>query len=116
MKFIFKLLVVIGLITTSSKLVAQDQIMKTHSYSFKNAENKEVINKIQQELERLDFVTQVKIKYAEPKKSGLLIITTSEKPVKNENDKVFSPTALKSVLLKNNITPIEYRLIENPQH
>ncbi len=111
MKFIFKLLVVVSLITTSGKLMAQDKIVKTHTYSFKDCANKDLINKMQEEILNLEFVSDVKIKYAEQKKSGILIITTTEKPVVKENDRVFSATALKGVLLSHKITPIEYRII-----
>ncbi len=116
MNHIFKTLILIAFIACNNHLQAQDLIVNTHTYSFKDAQSKEVINNLHQDLQNIEFVSDVKIKYTEIKKSGLLIVTTSERPVVKEHDHVFSIASLKNALLKYNITPIEYRLIENSKN
>ena len=91
MKFIFKLLVVIGLITTSDKLVAQEHVIKTHSYSFTDCASKEQVYDLQHDLQKMQFVTNVDVKFSLQKKVGVIMIMTSEPPITSEAEEGFKP-------------------------
>lgn len=85
-------------------------ISQTHYYSFKGNEkcNKEIINELQNDLKKTEFVVDVNIKYSVEKKSGYIKVITQEKPVVKETDRSFSPAILKNIMLKHQLQPTHY--------
>ena len=124
MRLIFKSLFLFLLSFTSNSLLSQDNqngvsdlnlITHTHTYTFKDAETKEIIYSLKQDLLKIESVSNVDITYSEVKKSGVIIVTTKESNTKAENDDGFKPTLLKKHLISHHITPIQYRLIESSE-
>jgi hypothetical protein len=87
-------------------------ITKTHFYSFKGNSSiqKADVNRMQEELLKVEFVKDVLIKFSDEKKSGSLKVITQERPVVKEGDHVFSPAVLKNLLFKYNLEPIVYTI------
>lgn len=121
MQLIYKTLLFIGLIFTSSKFYSQtidlkdpNLITRTHFYSFDGDENcnKNIINQMQDEIKKVEFVADVVTKYSVEKKSGMLKIITQEKPKVKEGDHEFSPAILKNILLRHHLAPVNYS-VEN---
>lgn len=117
MQLIYKTLLFISLIFTSGKIYSQkidlnnpNLITRTHYYSFDGDEkcNKDVINQMQDEIKKVDFVADVVTKYSVEKKSGMIKVVTQEKPKVNERDPVFSPAVLKNILLRHHLFPVNY--------
>ena len=82
---------------------------KIHYYTFNGAANQEQIEALEQEVAKITFVTEAKVKYKAEKAAGQLIVLTSELPVKGENDPEFSPAMLKKALANHGFEPNEYR-------
>jgi hypothetical protein len=112
MKFILKTALVFTFFMISKSSFSQDLIIKTHTYSFTDCENKDVVYKIQEDVKKINFVTNVDIRYNSYKKTGVMIVNTSETMIRGESDEGFSPTWLKEVLIKDGAMPYKYRLID----
>jgi len=87
-------------------------ITHTHYYSFSgdNTCNKDKINNLQEAIQKIEFVSDVTIKYADEKKSGMVKVITRETPVVNEGDHYFSPAELKNALTRFGLSPINYSI------
>lgn len=112
-----KILFAFVLVFVSSKTFSQSTIennpnviSQTHYYSFVGNEkcNKDIINELQNDLKKTEFVIDVNIKYSVEKKSGYIKVITQEKPVVKETDRSFSPAILKNILLKHHLQPTHY--------
>lgn len=79
-----------------------------HYYTFEGNADQEKINNLEQNLVKLDFVSEAKVKYKIEKNMGQVILVVKEKNVTSEGDKVFSPTAIKQTILRSGFSPMEY--------
>jgi hypothetical protein len=95
----------------SSKVNAQtinNKIITNHSYIFSGVLSQDKITSLENQLMRIEFISEAKIKYKPEKNIGQILFTTQEKPTTKEGDKSFSPTSVKQLLIQNNLTPTEY--------
>ncbi len=90
-----------------------NEFYTTHYYSFKDASSKEIVYELQADLQKMQFVKHVDIRYNELKKSGNITLITLEKTVTRENEEGFKPTHFKKCILKYGITPLEYHVIQS---
>lgn len=104
---------------TMEKLNAQSQKETTtktrkfiYTYTFENASSEEIIQKAQTTLSGLLHVSEVKYHYKKESFRGEFIITVIEKDRTSESEKLFSPSMIKSTLLENGISPIQFEVTE----
>jgi hypothetical protein len=113
MRLNFKLLILLGLFFISGSLLSQTNfdrpVKKIHYYTFSGAAGQEQTEALQQELAKLEFVTEAKIEYKAEKNAGQIRVLTAEPAPKQENDPQFSPIGMKRVLINLGFTPAEYR-------
>lgn len=106
-------LLILGFFCLSNTLFSQTDsdrpIKKIHYYTFSGTAVQEQLEQLQQDIAKLEFVTQAKVEYKAEKQKGQVRILTSEPKAKNENDAVFSPYQVKQVFIKLGYTPDEYR-------
>ncbi len=81
-----------------------------HYYTFEGTADQEKISNLEQNLLKLDFVSQAKVKYKNEKNMGQIILVVKEKTITSENDKIFSPTSIKQTILKSGLSPMEYSI------
>ena len=89
-----------------------NEIIKTHYYTFEGYATQEKLDELQRSLVALDFVTEVKVKYKPEKSAGQVIMITKEQPVVSENQKEFSPPIIKRTIISLGLMPMEYKLGE----
>lgn len=82
----------------------------TYTYTFENASSEDAIQKAQSEITTLLHVTEVKYKIKQENNSGELIITVIEKDRTSESEELFSPYMIKSTLIKNGISPLQFEV------
>lgn len=82
----------------------------TYTYTFENASSEDAILKAQTELNTLLHVTEVKYKFKSGSNSGEFIITVIEKDRTSESEELFSPSMIKSTLIKNGISPLQFEV------
>lgn len=92
----------------SNAQISDNEIVTNHSYIFKGVLSPEKLSVIEQQMLRIEFVTEAKIKYKSEKSMGQILFVTREKSITKEGQKTFSPTSVKQLLLQNNLTPAEY--------
>ena|ERR1700752_3226977 len=115
MNFLLKSLLAFTFLVISKASFSQTNdnlITHTHYYSFSGDSNcnKDKINQLQDAVQKIEFVSEVTVKYGAEKQAGLMKVITREKPVVNEGDHVFSPAELKNTLLRFNLSPINYSI------
>lgn len=92
----------------SNAQISDNDIVTNHSYIFKGGLSSEKLLIIEQQMLRIEFVSEAKIKYKPEKGMGQILFVTREKPITKEGQKTFSPTSVKQLLMQNNLTPAEY--------
>lgn len=113
MKLNFKFIILLGLFLVTGSLCSQTNIerpvKKIHYYTFSGIAVQEQLEFLQQELAKLEFVTEAKIEYKGEKSAGQIRILTAEPAPKHENDPLFSPSSIKKTLINQGFMPSEYR-------
>ncbi|MFY7885791.1 MAG: hypothetical protein ACOVOV_13215, partial [Dolichospermum sp.] len=66
------------------------------------------INELEVSLLKIEFVSEVKVRYKSEKNSGQIVMVVKEKTINQEGDKSFSPTSIKQVILSSGLIPGEY--------
>jgi hypothetical protein len=79
-----------------------------HYYTFEGNADQEKLNLMEENLLKLDFVSEAKVKYKIEKNMGQIILVVKEKKITSEGDKIFSPTSIKQTILKSGLSPMEY--------
>lgn len=87
-----------------------NEFFTMHYYTFEGNADEGKINDLEQNLLKLEFVAQAKVKYKIEKNIGQIILVVKEKTVTSENDKIFSPTSIKQTILKSGLSPMEYSI------
>jgi len=85
-----------------------NEFFMMHYYTFEGNADQEKLNEIEQNLLKLDFVSEAKVKYKIEKNMGQIILVVKEKKITSEGDKIFSPTSIKQIILKSGLSPMEY--------
>lgn len=90
------------------KLKSEKQVATMHYYTFQGTTSAEQLDLLQQELGRLEFVTEVKIEYKAEKGAGQVRLITRERAVAGEGDKQFSAVDIKRTFIRQGLSPVEY--------
>lgn len=85
-------------------------IIKTHYYTFQGNANQQQLGNLEQTLMRVEFVSEVKVRYKPEKNMGQIIFVTKEFEVIKEGDRTFSPTSVKQAIIKSGLMPMEYSI------
>lgn len=85
-------------------------IIKTHYYTFQGNANQQQLDKLEQVLMRIEFVSEAKVKYKPEKNMGQIIFITKEFETVKEGDRTFSPTSVKQAILQNGLMPMQYSI------
>ncbi len=83
-----------------------------YTYTFENATSEEMVQKVQTELSGLLHVSEVKYSYKADSFRGEFRITVIEKDRSSESEELFSPYMIKSTLIGNGISPIQFEVSE----
>lgn len=81
-----------------------------YTYTFESATSEDAIQKAQIELATLLHVTEVKYKLKSENLSGEFIVTVVEKDRTFESEELFSPSMIKSTLINNGISPLQFEV------
>lgn len=79
-----------------------------HYYTFEGNANQDKINELESSLLKIEFVSEVKVKYKSERNSGQIVLVVKEKTISKEGDKSFSPTSIKQAILSIGLAPGEY--------
>jgi hypothetical protein len=79
-----------------------------HYYTFEGTASQDKINELEVSLLKIEFVSEVKVRYKSEKNSGQIVMVVKEKTINQEGDKSFSPTSIKQVILSSGLIPGEY--------
>lgn len=88
---------------------------QTFVYTFEGELNPFSITSLEKKCSEIDFVSRTKIKYKENSKKGQMYITldANQQNLKGEEQNDFSPIALKTFLISNNLSPLSFRKLED---
>lgn len=107
MKLILILLTVLSLSLAYGQEKSKTQNTQ-YFYTVENVSSENQLNKAYSELESLEFVTKVKLNYKPENKGKAQFIVFVSEPIRTtENQKMFEITDLKSIILSNDLEPIE---------
>ena len=79
-----------------------------HYYTFEGNASQDKINELEASLLKIEFVTEVKVRYKSERNSGQIVMVVKEKTISKEGDKSFSPTSIKQAILSIGLAPGEY--------
>lgn len=112
-KFAFLLLLLCFFLTKltfsqEKNTLGPNEFFMMHYYTFEGAIDQTKIDALEQNLLKLQFVLEAKVKYKPEKNMGQIVLVVKEKTVTSEGDKVFSPTSVKQAILSHGLSPMEY--------
>jgi DNA topoisomerase VI subunit A len=84
---------------------------QTYAYSFEGILTQEQSSKLTEEISQLNAVLNCEIRIKAESK-GELIFSIDPLENRGENDHPFSPVDIKALLIRNNLSPIEFRQIK----
>ena len=116
MKIVFKFCFIISILFYSNSYAQVDGknehtkiTSKIYYYTFSGILNPDNIEKIKDEISRMQFVSEVKIEYKAEKAIGQVRLIADEFYTNNETDFEFNIYNLKMLLIQNNLMPSEYK-------
>lgn len=107
-----KLILLIGFIALFSNSYGQTEsktTKKIYYYTFSGNLSPLAKEMMETEILNMQFVTEAKIEYKAEKGSGQLRILTAEYYINQDNDFEFNIFKVKQLLVKNNLSPDEYK-------
>lgn len=84
---------------------------QTYAYSFEGSLTHELSLKLTEEISQLDAVLNCEIRIKAEAK-GEIIFSIDPMENRGENEHPFSPVDIKTLLIRNNLSPIEFRQIK----
>ncbi len=85
-----------------------NEFFTMHYYTFSGNVNQDKIDDLEKALQKLEFVSEAKVKYKAEKGMGQISLVVKEKTILKEGDKTFSPTSVKQLILRTGLSPMEY--------
>jgi hypothetical protein len=84
------------------------------SYSFEGQLDQSSINKLEENCYKLQSVQSAKVKYKEDSQKGeIIIVLIVKEGQRAEEDNQFKATDIKGILIDSNLTPGEFRKLQN---
>lgn len=117
MCIIFKKIIFLFLISFSSLLYSQQKTKevtknivteKLYAYRFKGELPKHISENLTKDISKMLFVSGVKVEYKTEKQSGQVRVWTKEYFINIDTEFQFNILALNELLVKYNLTPVEY--------
>jgi hypothetical protein len=102
-----KCLLTILISCSSTLLFSQD-----YSYSFKGKLTPEKETVLLERIGSTEGVEYCKLRYKQDSERGEIILSPEKKEVRSEDQEVFSPTDIKTILVELELEPIEFRTIK----
>jgi hypothetical protein len=87
-------------------------LAQDYSYSFSGKISEEQQQKIIASIENTPGVESCKMKYKNDSERGELLIEEKEVTERSEDQSLFSPTTIKSILIESNLQPLDFRSIK----
>ena len=86
---------------------------QSYSYGFEGRIDDAIVDLLLTDLERVDGVIEVKIRYKSEAQRGEILLYTKEEELRSKV--TFSPTDVKGILLNYKLTPLEFVQISKNQ-
>lgn len=85
---------------------------QNYSYSFQGKLSPENESILLDKIEAVEGVEYCKLRYKSDSERGEIILSTMKKDVRSEDQEVFTPAAIKVILVELELQPIEFRTIK----
>ena len=102
-----KTLLAILFCASASLLFSQD-----YSYSFKGNLTADKESSLVTKISSAEGVEYCKVRYKPDSEKGEIILTIEKKEIRSEDQEVFSPAAIKAILLEHQLEPIDFHSIK----
>lgn len=109
MKYLYFLILIFTVTAVKSQNETPKYIQVKYTYIVENVQSESQLQKLEADLKAIKEVDNVKYTYKPEKQKAQYYIYTTQKVRQSEGDKEFHITDLKSAIIRNELTPNEFK-------